>query len=124
MTKKKDQPNQNPASDLDGYVEKLLNATKTGLPFQTPGPSDSHYVHTLFKNAKRNEYLDRLNLDWIYKAFPFPEIIFNEKLFMASLRREVTNPTDAIKLFLELRNFPNTIPSKLFYTKVICNAHG
>jgi hypothetical protein len=123
MTTRKKQPNPNPAADLNGFVEKLINSGKLGLPFELPMISENNYVRDLFHNQKSNEYLDTLNLDWIYKAFPYPEIIFNEQLFMASLRKEITNPIEAIRFFFLFRNFPNKISFKLFYTKVICNAY-
>jgi len=69
----------------------------------------------------REEFFEKLNIDWILKAFKYPELVFNNQVFEKSLKKEITNPVQLTLNILERKNLTNCISPKQFYKKVFCD---
>lgn len=69
----------------------------------------------------REEFFEKLNIDWILKAFKYPELVFNNLVFEKTLKKEITNPIQLTFNILERKNLTNCISPKQFYKKVFCN---
>jgi len=71
----------------------------------------------------REEFFEKLNIDWILKAFKHPELVFNNLVFEKALKKEITNPIQLTLNILERKNLTNCISPKQFYKKVFCDPY-
>jgi len=69
----------------------------------------------------KNDFFETLKIDWILKAFKYPDIVFNNMVFEKALKREITNPTQLTLILLERKSLSNVVSPKQFYKKVFCN---
>lgn len=108
-------------TDIHAFVKEMMNeenyeSLSDKRPFQA-------YVDVLFESPKRNIYFDAIGIDWIYKSFPYPELMFQGGLLISAIEKQINNPIDAIKQYFILTRFKDDLPCKLFYKKVICNPY-
>ena len=109
-------------TDIHAFVNELTKdenyeCSLDGRPFV------QEYVDSLMESPKRNTYLDEIGIDWIYKAFPYPELMFQGGLLISVVEKEINNPIEAIKQYFRSTHFKDPFSSRLFYKKVICNLY-
>ncbi len=76
----------------------------------------------IFKLNYTKELLDKLKLDWVYKAFPHPKLILDfEDAFDLILHQKINNPVEVVNYITYKKGIHPLPCAKMFYKTVLRN---
>lgn len=109
---------------LDTEAELVLFAEAfEKLPENATFKLNIRTVQAILNLPNKDEFFEKLKIDWILKAFKYPEIVFNNLVFEKALKKEITNPLQLTLRLLQRNGLSEIISPKQFYGKVFCNPH-
>lgn len=109
---------------LDSEIELVVFAdTFQEFPKNVTLRLESRAYQRILNLPNKGGFFEKLRIDWILKAFKYPEIVFNNLVFEKALKREITNPIQLTLSLLQRNGLLDIISPKQFYRKVFCNPH-
>jgi len=80
-------------------------------------------MRQILRHPKRNELLDNLELDWIYKYYSFPKLIINKEIIASIKNDEIKDHLGLTAKYLSQKGLSGDVTDELFYKKVIRNQY-
>ena len=113
-------------ANLTVDVEKVIvqfEEANLELPHHEKIQINNENWQLVLSSSNKDEFFEKLKIDWILKAFSQPVIVLNETVFKKAIQKDITNPLRLTRYILEREGVAELISPKYFYKRVFCNPH-